>query len=438
MLEDGAFGWQMLLGAGGIAGVCAGLLGIGGAVVLVPALIYGLPCLGVDSPELPKIAMATSLGLIIPSTVASTQAHAARGTVDWSMWAIMAPALVAGSLVASLLVESVSISLLTLLFVGFCLMSARTLLSDKAPSVPTGVRPHLPLLLIKSGIVGVVSTLLGAGVGFFAVPTLSRFIAMTTAVGTASALALPMAVTGLAGYLYAQAPEGCAACTGYVHLPVVAAVGITSVLAVPLGTRLGAIAPVKLLRRMFAMLLVFGAFSLMQKKLPDIIAEAKATFALPAVDFRRGDEPAAIPAWLGRREPRAAFALAMRLGPRRGLLPLLHGRPALAATTGIIAPADRRTDGTDVARFEGLISALMPRIPSRKAVIPPAPAARVAKTQRLTAGRAARTPRSCSAERPPSTGSQQGCTPAPPAPAPARSSDIRRQPADLLHTLYGN
>ena len=105
MLEDGAFGWQMLLGAGSIAGVCAGLLGIGGAVVLVPALIYGLPFLGVDSPELPKIAMATSLGLIIPSTVASTQAHAARGTVDWSMWAIMAPALVAGSLAHCLIVN---------------------------------------------------------------------------------------------------------------------------------------------------------------------------------------------------------------------------------------------------------------------------------------------------------------------------------------------
>ena len=414
MLDDGVFGWQVLLGAGGIAGICAGLLGIGGAVVLVPALLYALPFLGVDSPELPKIAMATSLGLIIPSTLASTQAHAARGTIDWPIWAIMAPVLVAGSLVASLLVESISVSLLTLLFVGFCLMSVRTMLCDNAPSAPTGPRPHLPLLLVKSGIVGVVSTLLGAGVGFFAVPTLSRFIAMTTAVGTASALALPMAVTGLAGYLYARSPEGCAACTGYVHLPVVAAVGIMTVLAVPFGTRLGAIAPVKLLRRLFAVVLLFGALSVMQKKLPDMIVEAKAALSLPTAGFHTREEPAESPAWLGRRENSAAFRLATRLGPRRGLLALHHGQPAPGGMTAKFA--SRSTFGVfaaSIAPSDSSTIVLMPTPRSRNALARPAAAARA---PRPVAGGASRET---------------------PALATATPSDGERQPPDLLRTLYG-
>jgi uncharacterized membrane protein YfcA len=81
-----AIGWGLLIAAGWLTGFCSGLLGIGGGLVVVPAMIVGLPMLGVSGSELSKIATATSLLLVIPTSIASAQAHASRGSLDWACW----------------------------------------------------------------------------------------------------------------------------------------------------------------------------------------------------------------------------------------------------------------------------------------------------------------------------------------------------------------
>jgi uncharacterized protein len=219
-----ASGWGFLIAAGWLAGFCSGLLGIGGGLVVVPAMIIGLPMLGVSGSELSKIATATSLLLVIPTSVASAQAHAARGSLDWAYWGALAPSIVAGGLVTSMLVQHISASVVTLLFVGFSLVSAWRLLVQQSPAADALIDltpSQLVGMSVKGLLGGALSTALGIGVAFFAVPMLSRFVAMGRAIGTASMLALPMAMVGAAGYLFAPTPEGCASCTGYVHLPAV-------------------------------------------------------------------------------------------------------------------------------------------------------------------------------------------------------------------------
>jgi uncharacterized protein len=314
-----ALGWQLLVGVGCLSGLASGLLGIGGGMIVVPALVLLLPLIGIDGPELPKVAMATSLALVIPTSIAGAQAHAARGAIDWRLWALMAPALVAGSLVAMIIARSISVSVITMIFVGFALVSAWRLVRRKAaaPLVPDPAGLNVPALIIKCIGGGTLGSLLGFGVAFFAVAVLSRHIPMPRSIGTASALALPMAIGGTVGYLYAAAPADCAGCTGYVYLPAVTAIGVATVLTVPLGARLTSVLPTLALQRLFAVLLVFGAASLLHKTLPDMMREARQALAFSRLDLAAASAPASAPAWLAQPAKATVTATALRPGPWR-------------------------------------------------------------------------------------------------------------------------
>ena len=302
MVSDVTFGWGLLMAAGSLSGFCSGLLGIGGGLIIVPVLIFGLPLLGEVSPELAKIAMATSLASVIPSSLASTQAHASRNNIDWELWAAMAPSIVIGGMLISLVIEQISAVLLIMLYVAFALITAGRLLRSASAAPGPVIELTASRLVAMSGkgvIGGAIATALGLGVGFFAVPILSRFMAMPRAIGTTSALALPMAIAGVAGYVFAPTPQGCAGCTGYTHIPAVAAISICAVLAAPLGAQASQKLPVARLRQSFAILLIFGALSLLHKKLPEISAEAHAALSLTVPSWSEADAPAAAPNWLG-------------------------------------------------------------------------------------------------------------------------------------------
>ena len=302
MVSEVTFGWGLLMAAGSLSGFCSGLLGIGGGLIIVPVLIFGLPLLGEGSPELAKIAMATSLASVIPSSLASTQAHASRDNIDWELWAAMAPSIVVGGILISLGIEHISAVLLIMLYVAFALITAGRLLRHASAAAGPTIELTASRLAAMSGkgvIGGAIATALGLGVGFFAVPILSRFIAMPRAIGTTSALALPMAIAGVAGYVFAPTPQGCAGCTGYTHIPAVAAISICAVLAAPLGAQASQKLPVARLRQTFAVLLIFGALSLLHKKLPEISAQAHAALSLTVPSWSEADAPAAAPSWLG-------------------------------------------------------------------------------------------------------------------------------------------
>jgi uncharacterized membrane protein YfcA len=257
------------LSIGGLSGFCAGLFGVGGGLIIVPALMLGLPLVGVNGPETMKIAVATSLAVIIPTTFVSSQAHAARGAVDSSALLRLAPGVVIGAMAGAHLATLIDVWILTTLFIGFLLVTAYRLgFSARSESQSDAPLPGALNLSIKGVGIGGISSLLGIGGATLAAPLLSGYINMPRAVGTSSALGLVLAVAGVLGYAAAAQPSACAGgCVGYIFLPAVGMIGLGAVLAAPHGARLTHRLPVGVLKRAFAFLLIIVAFDLAYKML---------------------------------------------------------------------------------------------------------------------------------------------------------------------------
>jgi uncharacterized membrane protein YfcA len=262
--------WPLLIGLGGLSGFLSGLLGIGGGAVIVPALVLALPMLGVDGEALPKIAIATSVAIMIPTAIAGAQHHGARGFIDGHSLALFAPSIVLGAFAAGFFAQWINTQLICLLFVLYMLHIARGLAwRPSAPRVQAGSRPSLISFTFVGVLGGALSALLGQGSASYSVPFMARFTDLRIAIGTAAALNIPLAAAGVLGYVISAAPAACGtACFGYVHLPAVAAIGISAVLAAPAGALLTQVLPVLLLRRLFALVLAVSAANLAAKTLP--------------------------------------------------------------------------------------------------------------------------------------------------------------------------
>lgn len=278
--SDNFYNFSLLILVGSASGFTSGLLGIGGGFVIVPALLFALPIFGVTGPDIPKIAMATSLALIVPTSIASAQAHAARGAIDWRMLLTLTPCVIIGAFITSLLVPAFNAAIMAFIFATFAIFAAWKLVRPRkaAPeSNPEKMKSaSLSMMGVKAVIGGGFSAAMGIGGAFFAVPMLASRLGMTRAIGTASALALPIAIAGAAGYMMAETPSGCReGCMGYIFFPAVAAAGISAVLTAPLGAAVSHRMPVIALRVIFALFLLSAAANLVYKTIspPAIAAE---------------------------------------------------------------------------------------------------------------------------------------------------------------------
>jgi uncharacterized protein len=257
--------WTLCIGIGLCAGFLAGLLGVGGGTIIVPALILGARLLGIDGDDAAPVAMATSLAVVVPTSISSARAHAARGSIDWQAFRRMAPGIAGGALVGTLLASALGGRLLLVAFVGFALLASRQLLTrssnldpDRATALPD---PHT--LRWHSLAIGLLSALAGVGGGLLSVPLLAHYIPLKRAIGTAAALGLPLAAAGLVGYLLAGRPARCVAgCIGYVSVPAMLAISLAAIATAPLGARLAHHWPVQTLKRTFAGLLLIVAADL--------------------------------------------------------------------------------------------------------------------------------------------------------------------------------
>lgn len=293
------FDWICLVVLGSASGFASGLLGIGGGLVIVPALIFALPRFGISGPEIPKIAMATSLALIVPTSIASAQAHLARRAVDWPMLGILAPSVIVGAFLSATLVPKFNTHLVVLLFVTFAVVTSWRLLlrgEEGATETLADVKPAAAETVLKGAAGGGVAAVLGIGGAFFIIPILLRLVPMQRAIGTASALAIPLSIAGSAGYVLAEAPPGCPhGCVGYVFFPAVAAVGISAVLAAPLGAWLAHHAPAALLRRLFALFLTFAAGNLAYKAFSPALGDLGAPGVATIIEGHIREQPSLVP-----------------------------------------------------------------------------------------------------------------------------------------------
>lgn len=257
-----------LLGLG--TGFLAGLLGIGGGMVLVPFLTYLLGQNGVTPGLAVKMAIATSMATIVFTSISSVRAHHKRGAVRWDIVVRLASGIVLGSMAASLglfaLLKGSSLALFFAVFVGF---SAWQMLRNKKPA-PARQMPGTAGQLAAGGTIGFLSGMVGAGGGFVSVPFMVWCnVPIHQAVATSAALGFPIALANATGYAIggtgvAGLP---AASLGYIWLPALGVIASCSVLTAPLGARTAHQSPVDQLRRVFAMLLAALACYMLWKGL---------------------------------------------------------------------------------------------------------------------------------------------------------------------------
>jgi len=257
--------WLAYLGTGALVGFAAGLLGIGGGVVMVPLLVWTFTSHGLPSEHVVHLAIGTALAAMVFTSIASMRAHHARGAVDWFIARAMASGMLAGSFIAALIAGFIPTRPLAVGFTVLVFYAATQILLDLKP--PGSRDLPGPLGLFGAGtVIGAVSTMLAAGGAFLTIPFLAWCkVPLRRAIGTAAANGLPIAIAGTAGYiLHGLRVEGLPRPSiGYVYLPALALVVVTSMLAAPLGARLAHSLPVKRLRTIFAMLLYFFAVKML-------------------------------------------------------------------------------------------------------------------------------------------------------------------------------
>ncbi len=259
-----------LVALGLVSGFLAGLLGIGGGMLMVPFISYMIGQRGVSADLAVKMAIATSMATIVFTSISSVRAHHRRGAVRWDIVRRLAPGIVAGSLVGSLgvfaLLKGSALAIVFALFVGF---SATQMFLDRKPK-PSRQMPGVAGQFAAGGVIGFVSGLVGAGGGFISVPFMAWCnVAIHSAVATSAALGFPIAVANVLGYaISGQSVQGLPQGSfGYIWLPALGVIAACSVLTAPLGARAAHSLPVGKLKRVFATLLYLLAAYMLWKGL---------------------------------------------------------------------------------------------------------------------------------------------------------------------------
>lgn len=253
--------WFLLAGA--FAGVCAGLFGVGGGLIIVPVLMAIFGAYGYSPEVITHLAVGTSLATIVVTSISSMQSHNKRGGVRWDVWRNMSIGLVVGSVFGAFVAEKLKGEILTLLIAGMALfMGFKMVMAKKSDAVAIGNLPSAPVQSAVGGLIGMASAVFGIGGGSFTVPFLSRFgLTMQQAVGTSSACGLPIALAGAFGFMFfgrnvqGLPPDA----IGFVHLSAFVCISVMSYIFAKVGAKLAHQLPASTLKRMFGgLLLIVG------------------------------------------------------------------------------------------------------------------------------------------------------------------------------------
>lgn len=257
-----------LLALGLASGFLAGLLGIGGGMLMVPFLTALLSAQGVAPALAVKMAIATSMACIVATAASSARAHHRRGAVRWDLVARFAPGIVVGGLLSgAALFAALKGQWLAAVFAAFVGLSAWQMGLGKQPP-PGRSLPGASGLAGVGGLIGLLSGLVGAGGGFLSVPFMVWCnVPVHAAVATSAALGLPIAVASTVGYAIGgwTLPPALPGAFGYLYLPALAVLMPVTVLMAPLGARAAHALPVAKLKRLFALLLLGLAAYMLRK-----------------------------------------------------------------------------------------------------------------------------------------------------------------------------
>ena len=246
---------------GAVAGILAGLLGVGGGIVIVPMLLAIFPTQGVPAELCQHLALGTSLASIVITSVSSSRAHHKRGAVHWDIVKNITPGILLGTFAGSLIASHMPILFLKLFFICFLVLVAIKMLSRYQPSASREM-PGFSGTSAVGGLIGLVSSFVGIGGGTLSVPFMTFCnVPMHEAVGTSAAIGFPIAVAGTLGYIVGgwNLPTLPPGTLGYVHVLALVGLASASFFTAPLGAKLSHSLPTSRLKQCFAVFLLFVA-----------------------------------------------------------------------------------------------------------------------------------------------------------------------------------
>jgi uncharacterized membrane protein YfcA len=248
--------WLAYAAVGAGVGFFAGMLGIGGGAIQVPLLVWLFAAQGLPKAHILHIAVGTAMASILFTSISSVRAHAARGAIRWDIGWKMTPGILAGGLVGSAIAAHIPAKVFAALFALVIYVAATSMLLDTKPK-PSRSAPGLPGTSLAGFVISALSAFAAIGGAFLSIPfMLWCNVPLLSAIGTASMIGFPIALSGTVGFVAAGLRETGLPeySVGFVYLPALAGIVAASMLVAPVGAAAAHRMPTKWLKRVFAIL----------------------------------------------------------------------------------------------------------------------------------------------------------------------------------------
>ncbi len=249
---------------GAVVGFLAGLLGIGGGLIVVPALVYLLPQLGVNETVVMPLALGTSLAAIVITSSSAALAHHKNNNIPWHLAKPLMTLVAIGALMGAFIADALSTQALKTFFASVVILLASYMLL----SISSQKERELPSKLVLQSIswlTGIIASLMGMAGGAILVPALSYFgMPLRHSIGIATVCGVLVALFGSLGYIITGLSQEALPqwSLGYIYLPALLGVIISSSMLAPLGVKFASKLPVKTLKKCFAVFLIFVAIEM--------------------------------------------------------------------------------------------------------------------------------------------------------------------------------
>lgn len=251
----------VLLGMGAVAGTLAGLLGIGGGIIIVPVLALVFQAQGISIEVLMHVSIGTSLATIVVTSLSSIHEHQKHDAINWQVFRTITPGILIGGLLGAVIANMIPGKELKLVFAIFMLIIAAQMYFGNT-SKPHRKLPGAAGMISMGGMIGTMSSLMGVGGGSMSVPFLTWCnMEVRKAVATSAAIGLPIALAGTLGFIFTGwGVDGRPVWSfGYVNFPAFLSIVAASTLFAPVGAKIAHRISPQRLRRFFAVfLLVVG------------------------------------------------------------------------------------------------------------------------------------------------------------------------------------
>lgn len=256
----------LLFAIGAFTGVIAGLLGVGGGIILVPAFFYLFDHLGYGGAHLMQVCIGTSAATIVVTSIRSVLLHNRKGAVDWALLRQWAPYLVAGSLVGVIVAANLKTTALQAVFGSLAMIAGLYMAFGRTEWRLGSAMPGQPTRGIQATLLACFSSLMGIGGGTFGVPLMSLYsMPIHRAIGTAAGFGVLISIPSLAGFLLLGIDDAPPLSLGAVNIPAFLVIIPMTLLTTPYGVRFAHAMDPKPLKRAFAIFITLVALNMLRK-----------------------------------------------------------------------------------------------------------------------------------------------------------------------------